>query len=93
MRKHKFWEMKSSGNTNIINERVREHSVKFPIYKKGERPTSKLLEWWEGNDFDQNNIMNYELLIDLFIDWQWIYYLKGCYVWWHVLKMMEKFIH
>lgn len=44
MRKHKFWEMKPDGKFDVINETVRKHSVKFPIYKKGERPVSKLIE-------------------------------------------------
>lgn len=46
MRKHRFWEIKSSSGTHdVINENVRQHSVKFPIYKKGERPVAKLLDW------------------------------------------------
>lgn len=44
MRKHKFWEIKSSGTHDVLNENVRQHSVKFPIYKKGERPVAKLLD-------------------------------------------------
>lgn len=44
MRKHRFWEMKAEGNYDVINEKVSQHSVKFPIYKKGERPVSKLIE-------------------------------------------------
>ena len=35
MRKNKFWEMKPAGNYDMINETVSQHSVKFPIYKKG----------------------------------------------------------
>jgi|JI61114C2RNA_FD_contig_31_938011_length_531_multi_2_in_0_out_0_1 hypothetical protein len=44
MRKNRFWEMKPSGSHDIINETVKKHSVKFPIYKKGERPVTKLID-------------------------------------------------
>lgn len=57
MRKNRFWEMKPSGSHDIINETVKKHSVKFPIYKKGERPVTKLIDWvivygWWSNRFD-----------------------------------------
>lgn len=52
--------MKPDGKFDVINETVRKHSVKFPIYKKGERPVSKLIEW--SNDF-LNLIWSYFLNI------------------------------
>lgn len=45
IRKHKLWELKPTTNEyDLLGETVTKHSVKFPIYKKGERPTSKLID-------------------------------------------------
>jgi len=43
-RKHKLWELKPSGEDDLLKDVVSRHSTKFPIYKKGERPASKFLD-------------------------------------------------
>lgn len=45
MRKHKFWEMKTTSEFDMMKDAVSKQSAKFPIYKKGERPVAKLIEW------------------------------------------------
>ncbi len=46
VRKHKLWELKASGDFDMMHEFVSKQSDKFPIYKKGERPASKLIDAW-----------------------------------------------
>ena len=43
-RKHKLWELKPSGDFEELQKITSPQSVKYPIYKKGERPNSKFLD-------------------------------------------------